>query len=63
MYYQRKQSGKFKFKACVRKVLANYEWLGEVDEEELGENVMKNIQMLRMKKKDKKSLLSLYVSF
>lgn len=44
--------------------MVNYEWLGDVEDQELGDDVRKNIYLLTMKKrkgKDKK-LLSLYVN-
>lgn len=44
----------------------NYEWLTDLEGEELSDNVAKNIQLLTLKKKSKskdktKPLLSLYV--
>lgn len=46
--------------------MANYDWLLDTEGEELGENVLKNIYLLTIKRKnvegDKKSLLTLYVN-
>lgn len=42
----------------------NYEWLGDVEDEQLGEDVLKNIHLLTMKKhKETKSFLTLYVNY
>ncbi|KAJ3653718.1 hypothetical protein Zmor_012955 [Zophobas morio] len=56
--YQRAVSAKRKFRALVRLIIANLSWLQELEDEKLGENVKKNIQVLT-RKKGKKSLLTL----
>ncbi|RZC37239.1 cNMP binding domain containing protein [Asbolus verrucosus] len=55
---QRSISAKRKFRAIVRLIIANLTWLQELEDEKLGENVKKNIQVLT-RKKGKKSLLTL----
>lgn len=49
---------KRRFKAIVRLALANRYWLEEEEEEKLGDDVRKNVQILT-KKKGKKSLINL----
>lgn len=56
--YQRAVSARRKFRALVRLIIANLSWLQELEDEKLGENVKKNIQVLT-RKKGKKSLLTL----
>lgn len=59
----RKRNAKHRFRAVIRKVMQNYEWLGDVEDEQLGIDFMKNIHLLTMKKTKarEKKLLSLYV--
>lgn len=52
---------KLRFRALVRFVMKNYEWLVDDEGEELGENVRRNIHLLTRKKDKQKSLLTLQV--
>lgn len=52
-----------KFKAIVHLVMLNREWLEEIEDEELGVNVLKNIRLLQSKLKAKKSVLTLKVRY
>ncbi|XP_023023817.1 uncharacterized protein [Leptinotarsa decemlineata] len=45
-----------RFRAVVRLVIANMYWLGDSDESKIGDNVLKNIQILTRKKVRKSSL-------
>ncbi|XP_044267126.1 cyclic nucleotide-binding domain-containing protein 2-like [Tribolium madens] len=56
--YQRAVSARRKFRALVKLIIANLSWLQELEDEKLGDNVKKNIQVLT-RKKGKKSLLTL----
>jgi hypothetical protein len=56
--YQRSVSARRKFRALVKLIIANLSWLQEIEDEKLGENVKKNIQVLT-RKKGKKSILTL----
>lgn len=56
--HHRSVRAKRRFRAIVRLVIANRPWLEEVIDEELGENVKRNVQLLT-KKKENKSLLTI----
>ncbi|RZC42376.1 cNMP binding domain containing protein [Asbolus verrucosus] len=56
--YQRAVSARRKFRAIVKLIIANLNWLQELEDEKLSDNVKKNIQVLT-RKKGKKSILTL----
>ncbi|RZB89863.1 cNMP binding domain containing protein [Asbolus verrucosus] len=56
--YQHAISARRKFRAIVKLIIANLNWLQEIEDEKLGDNVKKNIMVLT-RKKGKKSILTL----
>lgn len=53
---------RLRFKALVRLVIANRPWLEDLGDEQLGDNVQKNVKLLT-RKKGKKSILTKQVYY